>query len=121
LADALARQTRIGRESKTNHALEDANQVLTGMGSPVPVEVQAGTVAVGKTLAELKLRGLTGATVLAIRRDDESVLVPSGHDRFQAGDVLSVAGTEEGVRMAEKLLAAPYPFTITGSNTQNRT
>jgi CPA2 family monovalent cation:H+ antiporter-2 len=115
LADALARQTRIGRQSKTNHALEDANQVLTGMGSPVPVEVRSGTVAVGKTLAELKLRGLTGATVLAIRRDDESVLVPSGHDRLQAGDVLAVAGTDEAVRMAEKLLSAANPFVIAGS------
>jgi CPA2 family monovalent cation:H+ antiporter-2 len=106
LAEALQRQTRIGRESKEKHALVDANQVLTGMGSPVPVEVQPGTAAVGKTLAEIRLRGLTGATVLAIRRDHESVLVPSGHDRLQAGDVLAIAGTHEAVEAAKELLAA---------------
>jgi CPA2 family monovalent cation:H+ antiporter-2 len=77
------------------------------MGSPVPSEVQPGTAAVGKTLAELSLRGLTGATVLAIRRGDESVIVPSGHDRLQVGDVLALAGTEDAVTAAQKLLAAP--------------
>jgi CPA2 family monovalent cation:H+ antiporter-2 len=106
LAEALSRQTRIGRESKETHALDDANRLLAGMGSPEPVEVKPGTAAVGKTLAELRLRGLTGATVLAIRRDDESVLVPSGHDRLQAGDVLALAGTEEAVSAAKELLAA---------------
>jgi CPA2 family monovalent cation:H+ antiporter-2 len=106
LAEALSRQTRAGRESKESDALADANQVLAGMGSPVPVEVQTGTAAVGKTLAELRLRGLTGATVLAIRRNDESVLVPSGHDRLQAGDVLALAGTEDAVTAAKELLAA---------------
>ncbi len=106
LADALARQTRIGRESKEAHALDDANRVLAGMGSPVPVEVQPGTAGVGKTLAEIRLRGLTGATVLAIRRDNESVLVPSGHDRLEAGDVLAIAGTHDAVEAAKELLSA---------------
>lgn len=106
LADALSRQTRLGRESKKSHALEDASQMLAGMGSPVPVEVQPATVAVGKTLAELRLRGLTGATVLAIRRENESVIVPSGHDRLQAGDVLALAGTADAVAAAKELLAA---------------
>ena len=53
--------------------------------------------AVGKTLAEIKLRGLTGATVLAIQRGDESILVPAGHERLQAGDVLAIAGTHDAV------------------------
>jgi CPA2 family monovalent cation:H+ antiporter-2 len=106
LADALSRQTRIGRDTKESHALEDANQILTGMGSPVPLQIQPGSSAVGKTLAELSLRGLTGATVLAIRRDKESVIVPSGHDRLQVGDVLAIAGTQEAVAAARVLLDA---------------
>jgi CPA2 family monovalent cation:H+ antiporter-2 len=104
LAQALARQTRIGRES-TEHAFDEANQILAGMGSPVPVEVVSGSAAEGRTLAEIKLRGLTGATVLAIRRGDESVLVPSGHERLQAGDILAIAGTHDAVRAAKNLLA----------------
>jgi K+/H+ antiporter YhaU regulatory subunit KhtT len=47
---------------------------------------------------------VTGATVLAILRDGEQVLVPSGHDRVRSGDVLAVAGSEESVAAARELL-----------------
>ena len=77
---------------------------LPGMGSPVPVELQPGSPAVGKTLAQIQLRGLTGATVLAIRRGDESVLVPSGHERLQAGDMLAIAGSKDAVEAAKQVL-----------------
>ncbi|MEX0613183.1 MAG: TrkA C-terminal domain-containing protein, partial [Pirellulales bacterium] len=73
---------------------------------PVPVEVQPGTVAEGKTLAQIELRGLTGATVLAIQRGEQSVLVPSGHERLKAGDVLAVTGTHDAVEAARELLSA---------------
>jgi CPA2 family monovalent cation:H+ antiporter-2 len=49
---------------------------------------------------------LTGATVLAIQRGEQSVLVPSGHERLQAGDVLAIAGTHDAVEAAKELLAA---------------
>lgn len=104
LAQLLARQTRLARADHHN-VWPAASQILAGLGSPVPVEVQPGTVAEGKTLAEIELRGLTGATVLAIRRGDKSVLVPSGHERLQAGDILAVAGTHEAVESAKELLA----------------
>jgi CPA2 family monovalent cation:H+ antiporter-2 len=106
LADALARQTRAGRGKEGRSLLEDANQLLTGLGSPVPVEVQPGTLAEGKTLAQIELRGLTGATVLAIQRGDESVLVPSGHERLEAGDVLAIAGTHDAVEAARAHLSS---------------
>jgi CPA2 family monovalent cation:H+ antiporter-2 len=113
LAEALARQTRIGREHN-EHALDEANQILAGMGSPVPVEVLPGSAAEGRTLAEIKLRGLTGATVLAIRRGEESVLVPSGHERLRSGDILAVAGTHEAVRAAKNLLSHERPHSSDG-------
>jgi CPA2 family monovalent cation:H+ antiporter-2 len=68
--------------------------------------LQPGTSVVGKTLAEIKLRGLTGATILAIERDGESVVVPAGNERLQAGDVLAVAGTRTSVEAARELLSA---------------
>jgi CPA2 family monovalent cation:H+ antiporter-2 len=115
LAEALARQTRIGRQaSSESHALDDANRVLTGMGSPVPVELQPESIVVGKTLAQIRLRGLTGATVLAIRRGDESVLVPSGHERLQAGDVLAIAGTHDAVEAAKELLSVTHSLVASG-------
>jgi CPA2 family monovalent cation:H+ antiporter-2 len=60
-----------------------------------------------RTLAELNLRGETGATVLAIVRQGEQVLVPSGHDRVRAGDVLAVAGSEDAIAAAREVIARP--------------
>ncbi len=59
LAEALASQTKKGRAQGSSHWLEGANRVLTGLGSPVPVEVPPGSRVVGKTLAQIQLRGLT--------------------------------------------------------------
>jgi CPA2 family monovalent cation:H+ antiporter-2 len=106
LAEAISRQTRKGRAEWAFQRGDDLDRILTGLGSPVSVDLPSGSVAVGKTLAEIKLRGLTGATVLAIRRGDESVLVPSGHERLIAGDVLAIAGTQEAIKAAKELLAA---------------
>jgi CPA2 family monovalent cation:H+ antiporter-2 len=56
------------------------------------------------TLAELNLRGLTGATVLAVRRGAGAVIVPSAQERLTAGDVLGLAGAHEAVEAAKTLL-----------------
>ncbi|HVT29611.1 MAG TPA: cation:proton antiporter [Lacipirellulaceae bacterium] len=105
LAAALARQTRAGRKAGAAHAMEDANRILAGLGSPVAVEIRPNNPHVGQSLADIKLRGLTGATVLAIQRGETSVAVPSGSERLQPGDILAVAGTHEAVEAAKKLLA----------------
>jgi CPA2 family monovalent cation:H+ antiporter-2 len=60
--------------------------------------------AVGKSLASLDVRGLTGATVLAIARLDGAGLVPTGKETLQAGDVLALAGAPEAVAAARLLL-----------------
>jgi CPA2 family monovalent cation:H+ antiporter-2 len=65
----------------------------------------AGT-AIGRSLAQLELRGTTGATVLAIQRGDEGLVVPGAHEPLRAGDVLAVAGSSEAVSAARSLLAA---------------
>lgn len=79
---------------------------LTSRAFPVAQREQLDLAAVGKTLAEISLRGLTGATVVAIQRGDESVLVPSGRERLLAGDVLAIAGTHDAVEAAKELLSA---------------
>ena len=105
LADALVNQTRAGRAAAGTRSLDDINQTLAGLGSPVPVTLSPGNPNVGKTLAEVKLRGLTGATVLAIQRGERSVLIPSGHERLEPGDVLAVAGTHDAVDAAKRILS----------------
>ncbi|HEX5633161.1 MAG TPA: TrkA C-terminal domain-containing protein, partial [Gemmatimonadales bacterium] len=60
--------------------------------------------AAGRTLAEVNLRGLTGATVVAIYRDGKKHAYPDGHERLEAGDVVAVAGSQHAVDAASRLL-----------------
>ena len=86
------------------HGLDVVHRLLPGMGEPVSVGIDDASAAVGRTLADLDLRGLTGATVLAITREGEPVAVPSGREVLRAGDVLAVAGTGDAVEAATRLL-----------------
>ena len=76
----------------------------------VPLRLAPAHYAVGKTLAEINLRGLTGATVLACVRDGKGVLVPTGKEALRPGDVLALAGTHAAIDAARALLTdGPAP------------
>jgi CPA2 family monovalent cation:H+ antiporter-2 len=100
---ALASRPGPGAESE----LDALHRLLPGLGAPVPARIHPGTRAAGKTLAELDLRGLTGATVLAIVREHAGVLTPTGRETLEAGDLLAIAGTAEAIESARQLLAQP--------------
>jgi CPA2 family monovalent cation:H+ antiporter-2 len=70
------------------------------------VRVDRRSQVVDRSLAEVDLRGLTGATALAIMRAGEPVLVPDGHDLLRTGDLVALAGTRESVESASRLLRA---------------
>jgi CPA2 family monovalent cation:H+ antiporter-2 len=106
-ARRLARDAPAGNEQRE---LDTLHKLLPGLGTPVPLRIPAGSPTVGKTLAELRLRALTGATVLAIVREGKGVITPTGTDALRAGDVLAVAGTAEAIQSALDLLgSAPAP------------
>lgn len=79
---------------------------------PVAVAVSALTTlttpwlirASGPAASLLDLRGLTGAIVLAIRRGEESVMIPTAREVLRAGDVVALAGTQDSLRSAASLL-----------------
>lgn len=85
-------------------AMEKIDSVLPGLGAPVALQVSAGSAAIDVSLAQLNLRGRTGATVLAIVRANEQVLVPRGRDVLRAEDVLAVAGSADAVAAARTLI-----------------
>ena len=64
----------------------------------------AGAACVGRSLKELNLRGLTGATVLAIERGAGESVVPAADERLRENDVLVLTGTQEAVAAACELL-----------------
>jgi CPA2 family monovalent cation:H+ antiporter-2 len=102
IVEALVAQA--GTPGPQTSGLERVSELLPGLGDPVPVRLEAGSPAVGKSLAQLGVRGVTGASVLAIVRGDGGVIVPSAGEVLQAGDTLALAGTHEAVAAAVELL-----------------
>jgi CPA2 family monovalent cation:H+ antiporter-2 len=110
-AGALAIKELLASEARSaDHgagALHEARHLIPGLGDPVLVELAADSAGVGRTLKGLDLRGLTGATVVALRRPSGETLVPTGDEPLAAGDVLVLAGSADAVRAARARLEVP--------------
>jgi CPA2 family monovalent cation:H+ antiporter-2 len=85
--------------------LEDVNAVLPGLGEPIAIRVVPQSIAVGRSLAQLNLRGATGATVLAIRRGSQQIPTPLGREVILADDVVAVAGAHDALAVARAIFA----------------
>jgi CPA2 family monovalent cation:H+ antiporter-2 len=106
IASALAHQmaSTDGASDETT-LLEDVNAVLPGLGEPVAIRVVPQSIAVGKSLTQLNLRGATGATVLAIRRGTTQIPTPLGREVIQANDVVAVAGARDALAVARAIFS----------------
>ena len=113
IASALAHQMASvdGASSDDTKLLEDLNAVLPGLGEPVAIRVVPQSIAVGRSLAQLNLRGATGATVLAIRRGDQQIPTPLGREVIQVNDVVAVAGAHDALAIARAIFA-PDPARV---------
>jgi CPA2 family monovalent cation:H+ antiporter-2 len=80
------------------------SQMVPGIGAPQSVPIGAESPAIGKTLGELNIRSQTGASVIAIMRNQERFLMPSGKESVQAGDILVLVGTFQAIRQGKELL-----------------
>ena len=102
MAEALGPRHR-GSEAVT---LEHVQQLLPGLGTLVPVRVVPGSAAAGLTLAELNLRGRTGATAVALARGggDEPMVFPTAKTLLREGDLLALSGSHEAIEEATRLL-----------------
>lgn len=112
ILETLTAQSRSGQPSSGN--LDELRDMLPGIGEPTTVTIGAGATCVGRSLKELNLRGLTGATVLAIERSPGEVVFPSAEEILRGKDVLVLTGTSDAVAAARELLAqAPKPVLAT--------
>jgi CPA2 family monovalent cation:H+ antiporter-2 len=94
-------------ENSMRKTMEHVAVMLPGLGEPVPVKIDANSPAVNRSLADLNIRGKTGATILAITRIGEQgskVVVPSGKELLRIGDIIALAGSQESVDSAIDLL-----------------
>jgi CPA2 family monovalent cation:H+ antiporter-2 len=103
IVEALATQAKEEPQG-TDDPLARIQHLMPGLGAPATVKLLAESIAVGKSLAELDLRSRTGASILAIARGKESVLIPTAGEKLRAGDVLALAGTRPAVAAASRLL-----------------
>jgi monovalent cation:H+ antiporter-2, CPA2 family len=104
LAQQMAAEQKGARTSRNTPSLEAVTQVLPGLGDPISMRIEPTSPLDNRTLAEVNLRGLTGATVLAIVRGDQRILMPSAHERLRGGDVLAVVGSHEAVENARAII-----------------
>ena len=86
--------------------LDVVEAMLPGFAGLEPVRLAPESPAVGRSLADLNLRAMTGASVLAITRagDGGGTAMPSPTDPLRAGDTLALAGSDEAVAAARELL-----------------
>jgi Kef-type K+ transport system, predicted NAD-binding component len=82
----------------------EARRMVPGLGEAATMRLAPGDPAVSRTLGQLNLRGLTGATVIAVERSGQGVIYPGAHERLQAGDVLVFTGTDAAVAAARQIL-----------------
>jgi TrkA domain protein len=68
------------------------------------VDVDEGADLVDQTLAEAEIRQRTGASVIAIQRDSETIPNPGPAETVAAGDILVTMGTREELESLESLV-----------------
>ena len=82
---------RLAQSVETPRAM-DYIELLPHLGI---AQIPVGAAFAGRTLASMDLRGRHNATVLAIKRGNELVVMPELTDRVLADDVLVVVGRDD--------------------------
>jgi CPA2 family monovalent cation:H+ antiporter-2 len=109
LLEALAAQG--GAKDATLSENAEARRLVPGLGEAATLRLPEDAPSVGHSLAELNLRGLTGASVIAVERQGQ-IIYPAAHDRLVAGDILVFTGTDDAVIAARQMLKGLTPAPI---------
>jgi len=90
--------------------------ILPGFGDLPMLGIPPHSPAAGHTLREIDLRGLSGASVIAIQRGEARIVMPTGSETICVGDKLALAGSDEDVEAAIALLSGPAPTASANSS-----
>ena len=104
VVEALTKYARAGRHSIQAEAIGGGLERLPSLGTPMAVQLEPSSPCVGRSLAELNLRGRTGATVLAISRGEKSIVAPTAAERLESGDLVGLTGSREAILAATLVL-----------------
>ena len=105
IVEALATQSQ---RPVTNPGM-DVNTLLPGLGVTATLDLAPKSPHVGRTLKQIDLRGLTGASVIAIERAG-AMVHPTGDEALREGDTLVLIGTRDAVAAAQELLGGKTGF-----------
>jgi CPA2 family monovalent cation:H+ antiporter-2 len=84
--------------------------------------LEEGCPFVGQSLVEANVRARTGASVIAIIRDQQVLPNPKSGTRFEVGDLVGLIGDTAQVAALDRLLATPAPAppgTLPGAEAQH--
>lgn len=106
--EALARQSHATEHAPASASTE-VQALLPGLGESRVVPITADAPAVGKSLRDLGVRALTGATVVVIERAAGERVHPTADEVLLAGDRVVLTGTREAADAAVALLTGRAP------------
>lgn len=92
--------------SKTKRSMEKITELLRA-GTAETFYVSKDSPAVGNSLRNLNLRQKTGATVIAIVREEKSFTSPSPEFKIREGDTLVLVASHEDMDRAFDFLSSP--------------
>ncbi len=104
IVQALASQSHAREEPGVEHTVDRVEPFLPGLGDLEAVPISPESVAANRSLADVNLRGITGATVLAVRGADGRTRAPDADETLRPGDVLVLTGTHEAIESAKAML-----------------
>ena len=87
ILETLVAQSQSGQAAPNK--LEDLCHLLPGLGEPRAVALAQDAQSIGHSLKDINLRGLTGATVLAIERGAGEVVFPTAEEVLRENDALN--------------------------------
>jgi CPA2 family monovalent cation:H+ antiporter-2 len=100
IGEALSRS----RPQHEPRELTEVTQILPGFGDLTMFTVSMESAITGQTLAALDLRARSGASVIAIQRGDQRIVMPRGTVAIEPLDLLALTGSPEDVERAIAIL-----------------
>lgn len=97
---------------------EDVRSALSAAGAET-VRIPEGSPVIGRDLAQLDLRGQTGATIIAVVRGEETIVSPGADFKLKALDTAVLLGASESIEKAVELFVpnrATFEHTLRGFN-----
>lgn len=90
------------KDSIENEILETIDSIIkytsrlsnTTSITPFEIKIRENSKVIGKSIGEVSFWQYTGATIIGIRREEETILSPGPYATFQLGDVLLIIGEE---------------------------